>query len=134
MLFLLKSVADPHLWLQIARSGIDDANQAKVEASLSETESTLTLFQFMVSSDMPPAEKSMKRLTKEAMLLFAAGSFTVASTMVSISYHLLDNVSARTKLQEEIGNTMSEYPHRIPHRVELEKIPYLTAVVREGLR
>jgi len=118
----------------IARSGIDDVNKAKVEASLSKTESTPTLFQIMVSSDMPPAEKSMDRLTQEAMLLFGAGSFTVASTMGTISYHLLDNHSARIKLQEEIGNTMSAYPHRIPHRVELEKLPYLTAVVKEGLR
>ncbi|TVY42774.1 Cytochrome P450 monooxygenase [Lachnellula subtilissima] len=131
---LSPAIAHLQMLEMIARSGIDDAKHAKVEAPLSETESTPTLFQFMVSSDMPPAEKTMDRLTQEAMLLFGAGSFTVASTMVTISYHLLANHSARTKLQEEIGNTMSEYPHRIPHRVELEKIPYLTAVVKEGLR
>jgi cytochrome P450 len=88
----------------------------------------------MVTSDMPPAEKSTERLTQEAMVFFAAGSFTVWNNMVAISYYLLESPALKFRLQDELKDVMSEYPERIPHRSELEKIPYLAAVVKEGLR
>lgn len=88
----------------------------------------------MVSNDMPGSEKSTERLKEEALLFFVAGSFNVWSTMSTITFHLLSNPAMKSRLQEELKKCMANYPHRIPHRTELEKLPYMTAVVKEGLQ
>lgn len=54
--------------------------------------------------------------------------------MMSNDYHVLANENIHRKLQNELADIMADYPSQIPSFVQLEKLPYLTALIKEGLR
>lgn len=93
-----------------------------------------SLFQYILNSDMPPSEMHPDRLMQEAKLLTVADIVSTARNLEFVSYYILANNHIRRRLQEELYEPMSGYPENIPTWVQLEKLPYLTAVVKEGLR
>jgi cytochrome P450 len=93
-----------------------------------------SIFRHIVSGDMPESERSVKRLSREAMVLFGAGTATTARTMGFISYYLLTNPHMRECLGNELKDIMADYPENLPTWAKLEKLPYLQAVIKEGLR
>lgn len=86
-------------------------------------------------SDLPPAEKSHQRLTQDAFALVSAGSETTSLTLTTTTFHLLSNPNLLTKLQNELREYFPTYKSNdtISYRA-LEKLPYLTACINEGLR
>ncbi|KAJ8118418.1 hypothetical protein OPT61_g611 [Boeremia exigua] len=99
----------------------------------SEGTSQLTVFDELLDSDLPPAEKDLERLSQESQLIVGAALDTTANALNATLFHLLDNPSTATKLQSELARAIPE-PHAQTSLLTLEKLPYLTAVINEGLR
>lgn len=82
------------------------------------------------SKVLPPEEKRLRRLQEEGALLVLAGTDSPAKSLSVIFYHLLANPEIMKKLRSEL-ETLST-PN--PTWTELEKLPYLSAVIEEGNR
>ena len=92
-----------------------------------------TVFDAMLDADVPPHEKSVSRLTAEALTLTAAGSLTTANTLDATIYYLLTNPTCLACLRQELDVAIPDLK-MLPTTAELEKLPYLTAVIHEALR
>ncbi|KFZ14842.1 hypothetical protein V502_05878 [Pseudogymnoascus sp. VKM F-4520 (FW-2644)] len=92
-----------------------------------------TIFDEMLASKLPSNELSSDRLTQEAMALTTAGVETVKATITFAIFHALDNPSIGARLKAELTEAIPD-PAIIPRWVELERLPYLTAVINESLR
>lgn len=122
--------------LQIAKKQISIAKRERLDNGLKDTntDNRISIFRHIVNSDMPECELSDERLAKEAQILLAGGTATTARTLGFISYYILANPDIRSRLQEEVRETMADYPERVPSWTELEQLPYLQALIKEGLR
>ncbi|KAI8954677.1 putative cytochrome P450 [Xylaria longipes] len=92
-----------------------------------------TIFSELLGSDLPPQEKTLGRLGAEAQQLIGAGLETVAWALTTTVFHLINNPSALKKLQAELEKAIPD-PAAIPDSLYLERLPYLTGCVREGVR
>lgn len=63
----------------------------------------------------------------------AAGILTVTRTLKLTAFYILDNPEVAQKLQEELRSAIPD-PSRPAPWVQLQKLPYLTAIINEGLR
>lgn len=93
-----------------------------------------SLFPWIVNSDMPESELADKRLAKEGQVILSAGSTIAARTLSHITYYILANPHIRSRLQEELREIMAAWPDKVPSWTELEGVPYLQALLKEGLR
>jgi cytochrome P450 len=66
-------------------------------------------------------------LCHEARVLFAAGSHTVGTTLMTGVYHLLRNPEAKQSLVDEV-RAVWPVLDRAPSHEELEKLPFLASV------
>ena len=94
---------------------------------------TSTVFDAMLDADVPLHEKTISRLTAEAQTLTAAGSLTTANALDATIYYLLSNPNSLARLRRQLDVAIPN-AKMIPASAELEKLPYLTAVVHEALR
>ncbi|KAI0866422.1 putative cytochrome P450 [Xylaria cubensis] len=92
-----------------------------------------TIFTELLGSDLPLQEKSLKRLGGEAQQLIGAGLETVSWAMTTTVFHLLDKPDILRKLDAELKEAIPD-PAVIPDAVYLERLPYLTGCIREGIR
>lgn len=92
-----------------------------------------TVFGSLLESDLPPIEKSDQRLTDEATSLLGAGTETVSWTMTVITYYLLSRPEMLGRLTKEVSKIF-EKSEQAPSWATLEKLPYLSSVIHEGLR
>ena len=119
----------------MAKAHIVKAKRDKANATMTmDNHTRVSLFNHIVNSDMPESELSTERLAKEAQVLLGAGSASTARTLDFIVYYVLADLRIRTRLQEELRDIMLAYPNVIPSWAELEKLPYLQAIIKEGLR
>lgn len=93
----------------------------------------------IINSDaIPESDKTVDRITQEARTLVGAGSETTGSALEFITFHVLSNPDKLRRLKEELAkaaesskgagkNPLTEY-------AVVQKLPYLTAVINEGLR
>lgn len=122
--------------VQLATVHIAAAKEAKTKSDVSGRTSTVhtSLFCHIFSSEIPPSELSVERLTKEAEVLLGAGTVSTGRTLDFISYYVLADRNIRKRLEEELDEVMADYPRVTPKLVELEKLDYLKALIKEGLR
>ncbi|KAI0277341.1 putative cytochrome P450 [Russula aff. rugulosa BPL654] len=73
------------------------------------------------------------QLSHEGQVLFAAGSHTVGTTLMAGFYYLLRSPEAKQRLVDEV-RTAWPVLDQAPHYEDLEKLPFLTAVIKETLR
>ncbi|CAG8962285.1 hypothetical protein HYFRA_00005340 [Hymenoscyphus fraxineus] len=92
-----------------------------------------TVFNALLDSDLPPEELSLHRIQNEAVSLVGAGIDTTAKALSTTCFYLLSNPSVLQKLQEELDRSMPDPANMVSYD-ELAKLPYLSAVVEEGLR
>ncbi|KAI9791752.1 MAG: hypothetical protein M1816_003562 [Peltula sp. TS41687] len=79
-------------------------------------------------------EKSrLKRMTDEAQTIVSAGMETTGNTLSTITYHLLQNPDMVRRLKEELDSVGQDRTEIVPYQV-LRELPYLTALISEGLR
>ena len=70
---------------------------------------------------------------RNAGLLTAAGFETTGYTLTTASYHLLANPDMKVRLKKELLDAWPDV-NVIPAWSDLEKLPYLAAVLKESLR
>ncbi|KAF3060973.1 Trichodiene oxygenase [Daldinia childiae] len=92
-----------------------------------------TVFAELLKSDLPEQEKTMTRLVNEATAMMGGGTGTASWTLSVITYHLLTKPKLLSKLTDELRGAVSD-PQNLPPWTTLEKLPYLGAVLQEGLR
>ncbi|KAI1869857.1 hypothetical protein JX265_003309 [Neoarthrinium moseri] len=93
-----------------------------------------SIFHHILRSDLPESEKDPARLKREAFALLAAGTITTAGTLTTITYFILANPEIEKRLRVELKRVTDCYPNQVPRWTDLEKIPYLTGCIKEGLR
>ncbi|KAJ4342119.1 hypothetical protein N0V95_007029 [Ascochyta clinopodiicola] len=98
-----------------------------------EPKAHLNIFDELLNSDLPPAEKSLERLSQESQLIVGAALDTTAHALNTTLFHLLANPSKLQKLKAELATAMPN-PHLHTPLTELESLPYLSACISEGLR
>ncbi|CZR61295.1 related to cytochrome P450 CYP3/CYP5/CYP6/CYP9 subfamilies [Phialocephala subalpina] len=92
-----------------------------------------TIFHELLNSKLPESEKGVLRLAEEAQTIIVAGQETIAWALTVVTYNLLTNPRVLKKLKEELETTISDINVSTPLAV-LENLPYLSGVIKEGLR
>ncbi|KAJ4420525.1 hypothetical protein N0V82_004298 [Gnomoniopsis sp. IMI 355080] len=92
-----------------------------------------TIFETLLKSDLEDHEKRPERLADEAITVTAAGTETTSWTLAVITFHLLDKPHLLDRLVAELRANIDD-PKNLPRWTILEKLPYLSAVIQEGLR
>jgi len=87
-----------------------------------------TIFHDILISNLPPAEKKLDRIYQEGQTFVAAGTETTAWSLSVIVFYLLKNTAKLQRLTNELQKANATTS------TELEQLPYLSAVVQEGLR
>ncbi|KAJ6543688.1 cytochrome P450, partial [Mycena sp. CBHHK59/15] len=76
---------------------------------------------------------SKKSLIDESLTLLGAGSETVGNVVTTGVFHILSNKQIRGKLIMELEQSWPNLSSRMSYQM-LEKLPYLTAVIKESVR
>lgn len=98
-----------------------------------EAQDETTVFHSLLNSELPNSEKSSERLAEEAVLLVGAGTHTTSWALSVATFHLLSQPNTLRKLKEELEAAIPDPTVLMPLSA-LEALPYLTAVIKEGLR
>jgi cytochrome P450 len=93
-----------------------------------------TIFAQILSSDLPEEELSDERLIDEGVLIATAGSETTAWAITITTYHIMKNPEVLAKMRKELGTVEIPQGDPVAPWTSLEKLPYLTAVIKEGVR
>ena len=93
----------------------------------------LTIFHELRSSDLPAKEKSYERLWQEGAALIGAGVETTSNTLNVILYNLAPKPHQLRLLKVELTHAMPD-ASQVASWQQLKNLPYLSAVVAEGLR
>lgn len=75
--------------------------------------------------------KKLKELIRHQI---SAGADPTATVQKAIIYHLLRNPSALDKLRAELDSNQLSFPPSYEETRNSSKLPYLNAVIKEGLR
>ncbi|KAK2604960.1 hypothetical protein N8I77_007848 [Diaporthe amygdali] len=92
-----------------------------------------TLVHAIVCSDLPPPEKSFDRVFEEVATVTGAAFETTASALRLVLYHIYTNDEILGRLRKEIASISTGSSEKFVLK-ELEQLPYLTAVLTEGIR
>ncbi|CAI7572843.1 unnamed protein product [Penicillium viridicatum] len=106
---------------------LEGRNKAAKDAGYS------TVFNDILSSSLPPQELQPARLNDEAVSLVGAGTETTAWSLTIGTFHVINNPHVALKLKAELAQAIPD-PNEMPSWTELEKLPYLSAVIKELLR
>ncbi|KAI2603717.1 cytochrome P450 [Hypoxylon sp. NC1633] len=117
----------------------EDTKNLLSMAATSSTEqvaSPRTIVHEIVNSKLSPEEKTFPRVLDEVRIVTGAGFETTASVMRLICYHAFSNRTILQRLRAEL-DTVSEQSSSGEANVDLktlERLPYLTSVIMEGIR
>ncbi|KAI9727459.1 MAG: hypothetical protein M1828_006401 [Chrysothrix sp. TS-e1954] len=92
-----------------------------------------TLFREIFQADIPASEKTIDRVTDEGVLFVVAGNETTGNALSIIAYNILKDPAVHAKLRKELVDLIPD-ARTIAKWQTLEKAPYLSAVIKEGLR
>ncbi|KAH7303811.1 cytochrome P450 [Stachybotrys elegans] len=92
-----------------------------------------TVFVDLLQSELDESEKGVDRLTFEAVAVLGAGTETTSWALAVITYYLLSQPDTFAKLEAELKQAVED-PRHLPSWTTLEQLPYLGAVIQEGLR
>jgi cytochrome P450 len=101
----------------------------KAQGNASQQDDVLSLL--ITAMDEDGSQMTLKQLRDETMTLFLAGHETTALTLAWTWYLLGENPSTEARLHEELNGVLGG---RAPEPSDLERLPYLQAVVNESLR
>ncbi|KAJ5689940.1 hypothetical protein N7462_004332 [Penicillium macrosclerotiorum] len=91
------------------------------------------IFNSLTSPKVPAQERSLDRLEDESALLLGAGTETTARAIAMSMFHVMNDKEIARKLRDEL-RTVLKTPKSTASWTDLEKLPYLTGAVNEGLR
>ncbi|KAL6240925.1 hypothetical protein RBB50_012184 [Rhinocladiella similis] len=116
-------------WQKMVRAQVDDIIAKNKEGKKTKG----TVFQALLDSDLPPEEKSADRLQDEGQTIVGAGSETTAKSLAVITFYLCEDKKKLERLREELRTVMPT-PTSSVSLTTLEQLPYMTAVINEGIR
>lgn len=93
-----------------------------------------TIFAQILESDLPEHELSDQRLIDEGVLIATAGSETTAWAITITTYHIMKNPTVLAKMRQELATVEILERNPVAPWTVLERLPYLTAVIKEGVR
>lgn len=120
------------LMIEMVREKIIVAEADISRGEKPENESSI-IYKLLKDDSLSAEDKSIGRLENEFMALVAAGSLTVAHTLSITAYHIIANDKILHTLQDELKSVLTRQSGPIKWNT-LEQLPYLTAVILEGLR
>jgi cytochrome P450 len=86
-----------------------------------------TIFQTLLTSDLPAEEKSLDRVAQEAQVVIGAGSDTVANALTVTTFHILNNPEVLMKLKQELETAMPD--RSAPTKLSVvERLSYLVSI------
>ncbi|OJD28710.1 cytochrome p450 [Diplodia corticola] len=92
-----------------------------------------TIFHELIDGDLPDEEKRLERMWQEGQIIVGAGTETTAWSLSATMFYILWTPHVRTKLQAELDAAIPDATE-LPSLQVLQALPYLSAVVTEGLR
>ncbi|KAJ4387870.1 hypothetical protein N0V93_008473 [Gnomoniopsis smithogilvyi] len=93
-----------------------------------------TIFHDLLASSMlPESEKTVERLAHDGQVLNQGGTLTTSHALCVAAFHLLDQPSCLAKLRVELLQALPG-PDSSCSLADLQKLPYLGAVVKESFR
>jgi cytochrome P450 len=107
--------------------------QAKADLDAGITYDRPTIFASLLQSDLEILDKEPQRLADEAAAVVGAGTETTSWALSVMTYHLLTKPEILAKLTAELQTVVKD-PQQLPDWTVLETLPYLGAVIQEGLR
>ena len=96
-------------------------------------EAKATVLRELHQSDLPDSEKSIQRFIEEAQTLLVAGSETTGNTLTLTTFYLLADPNKAGKLKQELAQVKKDPDSPLVYH-DLQRLPYLTASITEGLR
>ncbi len=87
----------------------------------------------MLQSDLPPEELTPDRLFQEAQSIIGGGVLTTGWALTVAGFHIIDKPEIFRKLRTELIEAIPD-PTVPLDWLKLEQLPYLSAVIREGIR
>ncbi|KAH7398962.1 cytochrome P450 [Phaeosphaeria sp. MPI-PUGE-AT-0046c] len=108
-------------------------HQAKADLDAGITYERPTIFASLLQSDLQILDKEPQRLADEAAAVIGAGTETTSWALSVMTYHLLKKPELLAKLTAELKTVVND-PQNLPDWTVLESLPYLGAVIQEGLR
>lgn len=118
------------------RDNLAQIKDIQAGAAISPDDSEIpTIFHSILSSKLPPQEKTVARLSDDAQVLTMAGTLTTAWVLEVVMYWLIQQPDTLSKVKAELKTAIPNLDMigTLPLPV-LEQLPYLTAVIKEGLR
>lgn len=94
-------------------------------------DSSVTIFDGILQSQLPPHELSIIRLKDEAVSIIGAGIASAEWTTTLACFHIIDNLRILGKLKQELTASIPNV-QKMPPLTELERLPYLMACVQES--
>lgn len=91
------------------------------------------MHELLNNPNLPPDQKETARLHDEAQLVVAAGITTVGWALSVGAFHIINQPPVFNRLRQELEEAIPD-PSNFPNWIELEKLPYLTGCIREGIR
>lgn len=107
-----------------------------------DSEAPLTIMHSILQSNLPTAEKTATRIHDEVVTITGAAFETTAQTLRLVIYHIYRSPAVLRRLRSELAaakasaanNTVAGGDATDLDLASLERLPYLTAVLTEGLR
>ena len=98
-----------------------------------------TLVDALVNSKLSAHEKTFMRVFVDVSTITGAGSETTASVLRLVLFHIYHEPIILQRLRAELASAVqkggvSDKQLRLPDLKMLEQLPYLTAVLKEGMR
>ncbi|KAF4910811.1 Cytochrome P450 monooxygenase sdnE [Colletotrichum fructicola] len=98
-----------------------------------DNQSGKTIFHELLTGDLPEQEKRLERLWQEGQIVIGAGTETTAWALSAMLFYVLENSEILRRLCGELEEAIPDADERVSWN-RLEQLPYLSAVVCEGLR
>lgn len=102
-------------------------------SSLSEQGVQRTIVDEIVDSKLPAKDKSFQRVFEDVSSVSGAGFETLGSVLRLLVFHVFSNPKILGRLREELEVASQSNTDAIDFKA-LEKLPYLTSTIMEGLR
>lgn len=101
------------------------------ESSVPDTQVRNSMIHEMVHSALPSSEKTFDHIFEEVATVTSAGFETTANVLRLILFHIYANDDILRRLRKELSSLQ---PSKTAALKQLEQLPYLTSIIKEGLR
>lgn len=99
---------------------------------LKSNDAKTTIFHEILSSKLPPEDKTQKRLAEEAQIVVGGGVETTAFALSIAAFHIINTPEIYERLHREL---VQAFPNRTTLDLHsLEQMPFLKACIMEALR